>query len=391
MRVLLLIDSISKSGGAEQSPADSLPILSALGLDLTIRCLRTFKEGIHAEAHRFADVRLIKGRSRLERVRSMRHVIREVKPTLVHSTLMESNILARAACFGTPFPLLNSLVSTPYDTARFTDPMTNTYKHRRLQIIDAISGHLAVDHFHAITHAVKEAAIRALGYPCSKITVVERGRSEAKFRIHHEARRDLLREMGFEPETFLVFNAARQCFPKGQIHLLRAVQQAAACRPNVRLLIAGREGDASKQLKEYVAQNGLSDTIRLLGPRDDIPRLLSAADVFVFPSLIEGLGGAMIEAMATGLPIIASDIPVLREVLGVKNTAALVPPGNSELLCAALINLHDDASLRVDLGADNRERFLKRFQLDRNVERLAELYEWVAGRGRPRFRRGALW
>ena len=118
------------------------------------------------------------------------------------------------------------------------------------------------------------------------------------------------------------------------------------------------------------------------GHRDDAPEILAAADVFVFPSLYEGLGGSLIEAMALGLPIVASDLPAIREVVEPDRNAVLVPPGSPSELASAVEPLLGDEPRRKAMGARSRQIFEERFTLERSASRMIELFERVAAGGR---------
>jgi glycosyltransferase involved in cell wall biosynthesis len=144
------------------------------------------------------------------------------------------------------------------------------------------------------------------------------------------------------------------------------------------LLVVGRKGRASEELEQLQTTLGISDRVRFLGHREDVPDLLAAADVFVFPSLWEGLGGALIEAMALGLPIVASNLDAIREVVDVKRNALLVRPGFPQELAEAILELMDDPRVRQAFGARSREIFENRFTVDRSARSMIELYKRVA-------------
>jgi glycosyltransferase involved in cell wall biosynthesis len=114
--------------------------------------------------------------------------------------------------------------------------------------------------------------------------------------------------------------------------------------------------------------------VRFLGHRKDVPEVLAAGDVFVFPSLYEGFGGALLEAMALGLPIVASDIPAVREVVDDGANAILVPPGDAPALASAIDGLLDDTGRRQAFGARGRTMFCERFVLDRVAEQMLAFY-----------------
>ena len=115
-------------------------------------------------------------------------------------------------------------------------------------------------------------------------------------------------------------------------------------RTTVVVAIAGRAGGQTERLRATIAREELSDHVRLLGFRDDAPELLSAADVFAFPSRWEGLPGTVLEAMALEAPIVATDLPMTREVV-TPAEAVLVPPDDAAAFAAAILDcLHDRVS-----------------------------------------------
>jgi glycosyltransferase involved in cell wall biosynthesis len=178
----------------------------------------------------------------------------------------------------------------------------------------------------------------------------------------------------------------RQEFQKGHRVLLEAMAEVASARPSAVLLLAGREGAETEHLHGLAGRARLDGVVRFLGHRDDLPDVLAASDVFVFPSLWEGLGCAVIEAMALGLPIVASDIEPVREVVEGDRCAELVPPRDAARLAAAVISLLADRPRAQTLGRRGRETFLRRFTLEQITARMVELFRRVAERADPRAR-----
>ena len=148
--------------------------------------------------------------------------------------------------------------------------------------------------------------------------------------------------------------------------------------PDVQLLIVGREGARTAALRRTIADRELEGSVRMLGVRQDVPDLLCASDVFVFPSLYEGLGGAVLEAMALRVPIVATDVPALREVLEGDRCASLVPIADPSALARGVCAVLDDpnaASERVKAAA---QRFETTYELSVSVEGMRDLYEGLA-------------
>jgi glycosyltransferase involved in cell wall biosynthesis len=186
-----------------------------------------------------------------------------------------------------------------------------------------------------------------------------------------------------DPHDEVLINVGRQVFAKGQGFLLEAFSTLALKHPRATLLIAGPRGPATEQLNRLRAVMPNGHRVRILGHRNDIPELLAAADAFVFPSLYEGMPGAVIEAMAVGLPIIASNICAVAEVADQNRNALLVPPGNVSELASAISALLTNHALRNSLAAHGRRRFLERFTLQHSTHRMAELFRRVIQMAAP--------
>jgi glycosyltransferase involved in cell wall biosynthesis len=150
--------------------------------------------------------------------------------------------------------------------------------------------------------------------------------------------------------------------------LLDAFENVRHVRPDARLVIAGREGGATSALRRVARPH-----VEFLGHRDDVPELLCAADVFAFSSRWEGMPGGLIEAMALEVPIVASEIAPVREVLGDPAPARLVPPGDAVRLAGAILDAIDDPSPADRAAA--RARFLQCFTIERVAAEMLRFYE----------------
>ena len=138
----------------------------------------------------------------------------------------------------------------------------------------------------------------------------------------------------------------------------------------------------SEALRRKREEYGLAESVRILSHRDDVPDLLAAADLFVFPSLYEGMPGAVLEAMALGLPIVSFDIPAVREVVEDRGNALLATPGSADDLASAVRELLGNRRLVAAFGRGGRQIFEERFTLETSVRRMKELYGKMAVRTR---------
>ena len=161
---------------------------------------------------------------------------------------------------------------------------------------------------------------------------------------------------------------------KGHRYLIEAIGALAADRvASSNVLIAG-QGSIHEVLQGEIAVIRSLERIKLLGRVDDARELLWASDIFAMPSLKEGLGVAALEAMASGLPVIASDVGGLREVVEDGRSGIIVPPANSEEIASAIRRLAESAGLRTQMGAAARARVVENYSMEKMAARTLALY-----------------
>jgi glycosyltransferase involved in cell wall biosynthesis len=169
-------------------------------------------------------------------------------------------------------------------------------------------------------------------------------------------RRALRRELGLPEDAFIALTVARLHVQKAHDVLIRAAASLAHRHPGVHLVWAGT-GEISDQLKTQVAESGLGERVHMLGHRTDVVEtLLPAADVFVLPSLFEGMPFAALEAMAAGLPSVLSAIGPHREIATDGQEALLVPVGDSDALANAVERLMTNPEMAAAIGAAAHRR-----------------------------------
>jgi glycosyltransferase involved in cell wall biosynthesis len=161
---------------------------------------------------------------------------------------------------------------------------------------------------------------------------------------------------------------------KGLRYLLDAISILAPEFPELRLEIAG-EGSLRESLEQQSAQLGLSGIISFLGWQEDLPSVMAGWDIFVFPSLDEGFGIAALEAMAAGLPVIASDVGGLRELVLNGETGWLIPPAAPIELAKRLGQLIRDCSMRQAMGSAARKRATESFSISRMAAQTIAVYD----------------
>ena len=162
-------------------------------------------------------------------------------------------------------------------------------------------------------------------------------------------------------------------------HLPSLVHRAVARLPAASVAIAGR-GKQEEPLRRLAHELGFAERVHLLGLRDDVDTILTAADIFAQPSLSEGLPLAVLEAMSFGLPVIATRVGGIPEAVVDGETGYLVPPGDPETLAAALTRVIESADRGASMGSAGRERAAAEFSVERMTDAYRQLYHELRGR-----------
>jgi glycosyltransferase involved in cell wall biosynthesis len=162
---------------------------------------------------------------------------------------------------------------------------------------------------------------------------------------------------------------------------IRLVKQCPAGRQRLRLAMIG-DGILLEQVRSILDNAGVGGLVWLPGERDDVPRLLGSLDVFVLSSLVEGISNTILEAMSSGLPVVATRVGGNSEIVEDGVTGLLVPRSDSEALACAIRRYIDDPELRLSHGASARIRCEERYSIDGMVKGYHELYSSMLCRNR---------
>ena len=226
-----------------------------------------------------------------------------------------------------------------------------------------------------VGRAVEDAARTNDFLPASRLQVIYNGVDPAEFRPDPAAGARVRRELGIPRDALLALAVGRLAPVKDYPGLLKA----AALVPGLSLMIAGH-GPSHGELARMVEELGLENRVRLLGTRDDVPRLLQAADVFVLSSLSEGISKAILEAMSTGLAVVATNVGGNPELVLQDRTGILVPARDPAALALALDFLARNPDAARKMGALGRETVLAKFQVASTFRAYAGLYRSLVKR-----------
>lgn len=368
------------TGGAERSTYLLGKWLQAQGWAVRYYLLEKRKEGIQEMAlTEGVAISFATEKGFFAQVKEIKGVIREWCPDIVHSALFDASIRVRLVRLFHYFTSIESLVNTSYDPVRLQDKRINRYGFYIYKWLDKVTAKRGVDRFVAITETVKQHYVQELGIPPHKIELIYRGRADNEYLFDAAAHRTaILDSLGLPPETFLFIHVGRQEYQKAHEVLIQAYGQIPESMLQQSALIClGRTGNATPDVEQVIKALPQSARVFFPGHVADVPRWLAAADMFVFPSRYEGLGGSVIEAMSAGLPVIASDIPVLREVLVTGQNADLVPVDNVLALSQAMAAMLQDEPRRQRYGQRSLEIFATKFRVEQVHRQMLEFYQRV--------------
>jgi len=378
--VLFIIDSLGV-GGAERSTLDLCVFLRHHNITSAIVCLRNRSEGVQQEAiHAGIDVTFLRAPGIFGQLREFNEVCTRVRPDIVHTTLFKSRLRGRLhkLLYRRKYALVESLVTMPFSDQRIAQRRQSGAKIFGHKLIDALLSR-PVNKYVAISEEVKSHAVKQLFLQKSRdYKVIYRGRDENRFINDKETLRDLYAsELKFDRDAIVFIHVGRQDFPKNHLFLLRAFLQlleTTCCDKQRILLCVGRRGDMSGEIDKLMSESIHGALIHFLGHRYDVEKLLAQSDVFVFPSLFEGLGGSVIEAKAAELPLVVSDIEVFKEMLA-EDEAIFIQHDRVESFVSAMQLLAMDSTLRELMGKKNLESFKRKFLKQTVNVQMLDLYK----------------
>ncbi len=224
----------------------------------------------------------------------------------------------------------------------------------------------------AISNTVKDVLINS-GVNKDKLTIIPSAVDTQRFQYEVQDFRD---ELKISPETLIIGNTSTFTEVKGQIYLLQAFNSISKKIPCV-LMFAGRLNEPSLSRYLSYVNKEFRDKVVFLGHRDDIPKVLKTIDIFVYPSYMEGLGTALLEAMTMKRPVAVSDIPTFHEFIEDGMNGLYFKPKDPDDLAKKVVVLLQNRELREKLGSNAGATAIKRFTVSRMIELTETCYKEV--------------
>jgi glycosyltransferase involved in cell wall biosynthesis len=311
-------------------------------------------------------------------VRTLLRLYREfraLRPAIVHTHMAKAGMLGRVA-------------AAAYNLTRGAEP--------RAKVIHTYHGHVLDGYFSRAATALFIGIERMLARISDRIIAISpaiRGELLTTYRIGRadqyevvplgfdlapfaavddRARQEARRALGIPAEALVISTVGRLTAIKQHRLFLDTVKRVVDAEPRAIALIAG-DGELRGDLEAHAAALGISDRVRMLGWRRDLATIYAATDVFLLTSRNEGTPVALIEAMASGVPGVSTDVGGVGDVMG-GDTGRMAPFGDAAGLASAIVELLSDPALRAQLGARARARVLEHYDLGRLVGDIAALY-----------------
>ncbi len=232
----------------------------------------------------------------------------------------------------------------------------------------------------AVTKDLRSYHARQAWVSPEQIGAIYNGVDLRRFSPRPEIRRSLREKLGLPAESFVVGTVGRMVPLKDHATLLKAAEILVHRGMNVRLLLAGSGPELTRHQRHAETSAELAGRVSFLGACENIPDVLNALDVFVLPSLCEGMSNTLLEAMASGLPVIATRVGGNPELVEDDRSGCLFRPGDVSDLAERLQRLAGDGELRSELGAAARQRAVAHFSLQRMLGEYRNLYLELAER-----------
>ena len=296
-------------------------------------------------------------------------LLRKVRPAIVHSrnwATFDAILAARLAGV--------RVVIHGEHGRDITDPEGRNKRRNRIRrLLSPL-----VTHFATVSRDLEEWLCHEVGLPAHKVSTIRNGVDLARFaRSDRPAARV---KLGLPVDAVIVGTVGRLDPVKDQAALVRALAALLPSHPWAFLTITGA-GPCHEGLMRLVAELGIGPRVRLLGESSDVPAVLGAMDLFVLPSIAEGMSNTLLEAMAAGLPVVATRVGGSPELVEDGITGRLVPRQDLDALRQAIAGYLDDPHLRALHGKASRQRAAESFGLDRMRDAYLSLYRrlWPAG------------
>jgi glycosyltransferase involved in cell wall biosynthesis len=297
--------------------------------------------------------------------------IRKIEPHIVHTHTSKAGIIGRLAAWLARVPIV---IHTPHGHV-FYGHFGKSLSRMFLQM-EKLLGRIT-HHQIALTPEEGNDYVNLGVAKSNNISVIHSGVDLNCFKRSKTESNPGRNELAIPPDSLVVGYVGWLIPIKGVTYLLGAMAEVAQRHSNSLLLLVGKgdeKGEEEIKLKEQVENLGLADNVRFLGWRPDVDEIMGCFDIFVLPSLNEGMGRVLVEAMAAGLPIVASSVGGIPDLVKHGENGLLVPPANEGALERAISDLLSDEARRKNMG-ETGKRMCRPYSVEAMVDKIDALYK----------------
>ncbi|MFN8545909.1 MAG: glycosyltransferase [Candidatus Binatia bacterium] len=313
------------------------------------------------------------GPADVRRLARLRAALRAVRPHVLQTIRWSGNTYGRVAALGLGIPVVIASERVHEERRAWGRRLVD-------RVLDPVTDAYLVN-----CEAIARGLTEQVGIARRKVRVITNGIDLRGFPAPRPDRAAARRALGFDPARRLVAQVGRLTAQKDYPTYLRAAAQVATALSDTDFLIVG-EGELRSELERLAAELGLGERVRFLGLRHDVPALLGAVDVVVMTSVFEGFPNALLEAMASGAVVVATEVGGCPELVRPGETGVLVPPRSPQAVAAGVRRILDDAALAVRLAGAARRRVEQEFSVEVLAARTATFYDELLRLRGPRGR-----
>ena len=294
-------------------------------------------------------------------IKDLYKIIKEKNIHILRTHRYRSNLYGRIAGWLAGVPVI---ISSVHDNYRSDKKIERKLMNKILSII--------TDKIVAVSESIKNDIIRYDKINPSKIEVINNGVDTLIFRPQSKDY-ELLKSLGINNDDIVIGFVGRIVPAKGLEYLLEAFSYLKKEINNIKLLIVG-DGAILKDLKNYSIELGISKYSIFTGERQDIQKILSCIDIFVMPSIAEGLPNALLEAMSSGKTVVTTKVGGIPEIIKDRFNGLIIPDKNSEMLAKAIKELITDKDLSEKLGENARHFIIENYSIEAVNKKWETLY-----------------
>ena len=297
-------------------------------------------------------------------------LIRRHKPHIVHTHTSKAGVLGRLAAWLAGVPIIIHKPHGHVFYGHFGPRLS-----RLFLFIERLLGGIT-DQVVALTPMEARDYLSLRVLKADKISTIHSGVELNRYHITEKERQQKKKELGISPDSLVVGYVGWLIPIKGVTYLVNAMARVAEKYPKSLLVLVGKgddKGEEEVHLRKQVEHVGLADKVRFLGWRSDVDEIMGCFDIFVLPSLNEGMGRVLVEAMAAGLPIVASRVGGIPDLVKDGQNGLLVPAADAPALAKAISDLLADKEKRNRMGKAGK-KICRAYSAEAMVEKIDNLY-----------------